>query len=280
MHDSYTRFPNSDEQNAYLSNLIRSFWKTVRTGELDGPALAEALSKTVRTQHFKLWTHGVAQQRRIEGLGADGWIPAGQDNVQMVFSNNYSVNKVDYYLRRAIQTDVQLNDDGSARVTTSATITNDAPPGPASLLLGPGIEGDPPGLNRMLLNFLMPRGSFVESFTIDGESTFPIEYRDGAFPVAGYVLEVPAGETLEATVVYSMPDAVERGGESDSFSLTLLPQALVNPDHVSLSVAAANNLLVRDPIESEGVASSSKTFSSTLSEEFSVKVTVVDDLQE
>lgn len=265
MHDSYVDFPDPDEQNAYLADLIDGFWSTIHSGDLDGPQLAQALGEAVRSQHFKLWARSADQQKTIEELGAHGWLTLGQSNVQMVFSNNYSVNKVDYYLQRSIDTKVELNDDGSAQVTTTVTVENQAPTGPPSLLLGPGIEDDPPGLNRMVLNVLMPKGSFVQDFSLDGEPTVPIEYNEGAFPVAGYIIDIPAGETAIAKLHYTMPDALDVAGGRGTFSFTLFPQATVNPDAFSLSVAAAEGSLDSASTKSSGVLDQSRSLRVSLS---------------
>nr|MBA2600676.1 DUF4012 domain-containing protein [Actinomycetota bacterium] len=237
MHDSYVEF-NEDEQNAYLADLIDALWSTIERGDLDGPQLATALGESVRSQHLKLWARDPDIQETIEEIGAHGWFPPSQGNVQMVFSNNYSVNKVDYYLQRDIDTKVELGQDGSADITTIVTIENQAPTGPPSLLLGPGIKSDPPGLNRMVLNILMPMGSLVRDFSLDGEPTVPIEYNEGAFPVAGYVIDIAAGGTATVKIHYSVPDAVNLS-EQETFSFTLFPQATVNPDSFALSVTQA-----------------------------------------
>ncbi|HEY7873943.1 MAG TPA: DUF4012 domain-containing protein, partial [Actinomycetota bacterium] len=166
MEDSYQRFPRPAAQNLFLGHLIDKFWRKVQKGELKGPALVEGLGHAVASQHLKVFSATPAEQSALETLGADGSYASEGPNVQMVFNNNYGLNKVDFYLHWEIETVAELTPQGEALVTTTAHLENRAPKGPRSLILGQENRRLKPGENRMTLNFLVPRGSETGQLTI------------------------------------------------------------------------------------------------------------------
>jgi hypothetical protein len=169
-------------------------------------------------------------------LGVDGGFKDLGPNVQLVFHNNAAANKVDYFLRRSIHTGVRLLPSGDASVSTRLVVRNTAPKGPPSYFLGPGMEGDPPGMNRMLLGFVIPRGSKRLSLSVDGRLRRPFRGEDEGLPVLWDVVEVRAGRSRVVTVRYEIPTAWDTSSDHSSFTMTLVPQALAQPDDFSLTI--------------------------------------------
>jgi hypothetical protein len=166
-----------------------------------------------------------------------GWLEEDDPNVQMVFHNNYGVNKVDVFLQRSVATSVQITPTGEANVTTDVVLSNSASGDPPSLLLGDGsVTGV--GTNRMLLNLLAPEGSSIDSLTVDGKKRRALIYaEEDGLQVAWDVVEVEPGGEARVSLTYTVPNAVsfsETRGEY--FAMTLLPQALSRPDAFSLRV--------------------------------------------
>ena len=237
--DSYLDFSTEAEQNRYLIEVVRGFWSELRAGDIDSPgAFAEGLGEAVRTKHLKVYSRDAGDQRALSTLGLDGDYPAGP-NLQLVFNNNYSTNKVDYFLQRRIETTIDLLPTGDARVATTASLTNAAPSGPSSELLGPGPQADdPPGLNRMFLGFLLPRGANIGALsTGEQRSSLPSTYSDSGYPVAWDLVEVPAGETGRAIVEYTIEDAAQLRDDGGRLTWSLEPQTGVTPARFSLRVS-------------------------------------------
>jgi hypothetical protein len=272
LHDSYVNFKSKRAQNEYLGHVVAGFWKAVRAGEVNGPALAQGLAKAVSTQHVKVYSSTAEDQLSLGELGADGNYEASSDNVQMVFHNNYGLNKIDYYLRRTIDTSVVIDAGGNAHVTTKATMVNTAPSSPPSLLIGTPDEAFKVGTNRMFLNFLLPKGANIEGLDVGGESSDPPVYRDDGNAVPWGILNIDAGETAEASVSYVLP-GVARAGR---FDMTLFPQAAAHPDEYNLVVTAPDGFALRPA--SGGVAPA-KTFTAngTLDEPATIKLEVTDE---
>jgi hypothetical protein len=173
---------------------------------------------------------------------------AAQDetNVQMFFHNNYAVNKIDYYLRRTVSTEVRLTEGGEALVTTEVVMENLAPDDPPSLLIGPGVEGDEPGLNRMLFNILGPTSAIFEKIEVDGKDVPLLQYQDGRFPVAWDVLEIPPGDTAQVRVDYRVQDAISVVDGVPRFQFRIIPQTLPNHDRYSITIEAPQGLALAE----------------------------------
>ena len=232
----------SDEaaQDRYLARLTRELWARLAGGEVDVAGLATGLAEAVAGGHFKVYSRNGEDQDALAHLGAGGDFTQDGPNIQLVFHNNAAANKVDYFLQRTIRTRIRLDNEGNARVTTTAVLKNNAPPGPESYLLGPGIRGDTAGLNRMYLSFLLPKGAEVDDFKVDNSWVVPFQHQELGYPVVWHLVEVPAGETARVTVDYLVPDAADIASDAGEFDFTLVPQASARPDPYSVTVVGPN----------------------------------------
>jgi hypothetical protein len=246
MHDSYLEFETREEQNAYLGSLVEGFWTKIKEGDFDTAKQAEGIANAISTQHMKVFTRSRSAEEDLQKLDAAGFGAEENPNVQMVFHNAYAVNKVDYYLHRKIDTEIRITPKGEGLVTTTVQLHNAAPGGPASLLLGPGLKGDEPGLNRMLLCFLMPNGSTARSLTIDERDESPLQFYDKDYPVIWSMAEIPAGQTVEAVATYRVPSVVQPTRSAARFQMEFWPQPLVNADDLTVRVLPPSGFLFRD----------------------------------
>jgi hypothetical protein len=273
LHDSYLKFTDPNAQNEYLGGLIEEFWSRLDQGAVDPPTLALGLATAVQTQHLKLYSRDRQDQRALAEAGADGaFTSQSTGNVQFIFNDNLSANKVDYFLRRTINTTVSLTQQEEARVVTTVTLVNNAPHGPASLLLGPYVKGDSPGVNRMVLNFLLPRKAEADGYALDGRRRQPLLAREAGFPVVWDILEIPPGETIKASVSYTLPDAFALTDGKGRFTMTLFPQALITPGEFSLSIVPPYEHRIKTSYGQSVGNDGSVTTSGTLSEPVSVSV--------
>lgn len=279
LEDSYLDFLDQDTQNDFLAGVVRSFWDEVKAGDVRPEAFATGLGEAARTGHLKLAMEEEELQSTVQRLGVTGDYSSLGDNVQMVFHNNYGVNKVDYYLRRKIHTKINLTEAGDALVTTAVTMKNAGPSGPPSLLLGPGVEGDLPGLNRMTVNFLLPVGAEPRSLAISGQtdSRGLLAYADADYPVVWDVIEIAPQETTTATITYRLGDAVRKTENGSSFQLVLNPQVLAFADHFSVTVRAPQGNLLRDVAEDPSTIGQQQIeLSGILDEAKSINIAVED----
>jgi hypothetical protein len=235
MRDSYVAFPDRAAQDRFLSTVVQRFWQKVSGGRFDTAGVGAGLRRAAITQHLKMFSRIPEDQRALAAVGGTGALTAYGPSVQMIFNNNYSANKVDYYLRRRIHTTVRLNSSGGASVQNTVVLHNYAPAGPPSTLLGPSIPGDPPGLNRMILNFLLPQGATRTTLSTDGRKSFPLSYRDSGRPLDWTILALRPGERRTENLSYRLPGAVQMSGGRE-FRFVLFPQATVIPDRVWVKI--------------------------------------------
>jgi hypothetical protein len=228
MHDSYLKFGqfHARDQNRFLQGVVEDLMNNLSSGKANAPAMFLGLAKAAKWQHLKMYSVDPELQHSLGTLQIDGDFSHRGDNVQAVFHNNFTGSKVDWFLRRAQRTIVELGADGDAEVTTTIRLENHAPTEPSSLLIRPLLRKFPNGHNRMTLSFLMPREAESVRFQIGGRTTAPLRGNEVGYPVAWNIVDIPAGDTVDVTVTYRVPGAVTDG----SFSMMLWPQALVRPD--------------------------------------------------
>jgi hypothetical protein len=258
--DSYTRFEDSAEQDVFLEEVVRGFWDQLEAGDLDTEAFADGLAEAIRTQHLKVYSAQRPEQDNIIALGVDGGYDS-REPAQMAFNVNYAANKVDYFLYRDIETDIELSADGTAHVDTTLVLDNRSPEGEPSLLLG-GQADLLPGVNRMTINLLMPPNSALTGFAVGGEAREPLTYVDDNSPVVWDILELDPGATETVEISYSIPGALLLFERGTVFDLVLFPQTTVNPDSYTVRVTPPpGNRIVEGPgdITPEGVLELSGT---------------------
>jgi hypothetical protein len=272
LRDSYIEIETPTAQNEYLRGVVTAFWERISEGDFDGIEFARGMFEAVRTRHLMVYSTDASTEDALGVVGASGeYTSTETKNVQMAFRNAYTVSKVDYFLKENIETDVRLSRQGDATVTTRMTMRNTAPDGPASLLLGPGIEGDQPGFNRTLLNFLIPPSGQFESIVVNGEDAPVDQFTDDGHPVAWHLVEIPPGETAEVEVRYRVLEAIAYDGVIPRFDLNLVPQPHVTPANYSLRVEAPSGVVLAEGFEGGStmrVFSDSGTFDETKSFRF------------
>jgi hypothetical protein len=275
LRNSYVEFELETQQDLFLEEIVEGFWRNISEGNVDLKLFGEGLATALRTRHVKLYSEDGTDQALLTDLGLAGEYDDLGPFTQMAFNINYAANKIDYFFQRDISTDIRFRPGGTAEVTTTLRMSNQAPFGPPSILLGQGVDLIP-GTNRMMSNLLMPPGSQVNSFTVGTERRGPFTYLDEVSPVAWDIVQLDPDSTETMTVTYSIPAAIQRLGNRTVFDFALFPQASVNPDHYSLRITPPEGV---DVVELEGGLSDeqSPNVSGTLDEPISVRV-VMDEL--
>lgn len=234
LRNSYVEFELETDQDKFLKQVVDGFWNQISEGDLDLRLFAEGLTNALRAQHVKLFSTDKGDQRLLDELDLDGNYDTLGPFAQMAFNINYAVNKIDYFLQRDVTTEIDLQADGTAAVITTMRLHNQAPPGPPSILLGESELG--PGVNRTMVNLLMPPGSQVTSFTVGRQQRGPFLYTDENSPVAWDVISLGPGARQTVSGTYLIPGAIQILGERTVFDFVLFPQPTVNPDRYSLRI--------------------------------------------
>lgn len=276
LHDVYERFEARPEaQNRYLASLVGELWRRLTRSDVGVGGLALGLIEAVSTQHLKVYVGDDRAEATLSDAGVDGSFRASGDNVQFLWHNNLAANKVDYFMRRSISTTVVLTQAGNAKVLSEVRLRNSAPEGPPSELIGSGVGGDRPGLNRMQVNLLLPRDARIDRYALAGRVRPVLSEEEAGFPVLWDIVEVQPQSTISLQVAYTVPGAVDLSSGHGAFEMTLFPQALVTPDSYSVRVVPPYEYSIAHSTEGRRDADGSIVRTGTLSRETSISVDLV-----
>jgi hypothetical protein len=233
----YKHFVNREKvQNLYLRSLVDELWARVGSGDVDVAKLISGFDESIAKQHLKIYSADTAEQSLLAKLDVTADPSSVVGPLQSIYNNNSVGNKLDFFLRREQSVDITLDADGTAHVRSAITLTNDVPTKGLRAAGRSGIrDGLALGVNRMALYFMLPKGSRLARYEIDGQKVFAFRGRDDGFPVAWQLLQMDPEATAEAIVTYTLPDAIDPDG---MFSFTLWPQTTARPDSYSLTVTA------------------------------------------
>jgi hypothetical protein len=169
---------------------------------------------------------------------ADGAQPAAQPDRIAFYTQNQNASKVDIFQTRSVVHDVRLNADGSAEVTQTATVTNNAP-----------VEGGSPLTDRIGYTTrwafhwniaLLPTGA--EEFSIEA-SPGEIKRDDRVFTdVDGRQAVrigrwIPPGESSVITVTYRLPAGTFGEAGNLEYRASVEHQLLVNDVDLTVNVS-------------------------------------------
>lgn len=254
LRDAYTEL-NETEQDIVLKRAVAAVWAAFERGDLQPAAFLRAVGKTVDSRHFVVWLRSPDEQAAMEEVGAAGLFP-DDPNVQMVFHNNYGLNKVDYFLRRKVDTEIRLTDDGNAQVLTRIDLQNTAPAGLRNDLVG---TLGTAGRNRMLLSAILPKGSELAEMEAGSGNKTPLTWTEFDRPAVGTVVTIPPGGTRTVFVRYRILRAMTHVDQGWIFRFVVVPQATVEPDRYTLSVTAPPRSLITGASDNEARHSTWRT---------------------
>lgn len=90
-------------------------------------SIARAMFSTAPGQHIRIYLSDGREEKALREAEADGAQPASEPDRIAFYTQNQNASKVDIFQTRELVHDVALNADGSASVTQTATVTNNAP---------------------------------------------------------------------------------------------------------------------------------------------------------
>jgi hypothetical protein len=154
--EAYAAFEDQDERKLVLGATAASLFEEVFDviESDDVPATALMFAAMAADGHLRLFSRDTAVQEVFVRGGLAGELPPSTGESVGVFANNVAANKVDYFVERRIDHEVDLLADGVARSTVTTTFTNTAPrEGYPRHVLGPWADGLEAGDVRYLLQF-------------------------------------------------------------------------------------------------------------------------------
>ena len=232
----YVEFPNNPDRDEVQANVASATFDALLSTELPGPRrLGEVLGPVVHQGHIGFWTFTPDEQTFLRSVDADGAFEPGDGDFLSVRVANAAPNKLDAYLERTVDYDVEVDPDtGAYTGTATVTLRNAAPDGLDAYVAGnrdllDGRPDAPPlGTNRLFVTTYS--NSTVLGATLDGEPV-PLGVQDELGTRAHIALvDIPRGETV--TLVYDVEGVITDG----EYRLRLSHPPLAKPDRVTLTV--------------------------------------------
>lgn len=131
--------PSQIQKNDVLSAVAKAVVDKMKGGHVDLASFADALANATAGRHLLAWDQNPRNENTITKFGASGAIDTiDPTHTFHVAVENVSANKLDYYVKVAVHSQVTITPSGDARVVTSVTTINPAPANqPPSDQLGP-----------------------------------------------------------------------------------------------------------------------------------------------
>ncbi|MDQ6948103.1 MAG: DUF4012 domain-containing protein, partial [Actinomycetota bacterium] len=238
LYDQYLRYGNADRID-FLGDAAQETWKRLTGGVLPAPPqLLSALGPSVHTKDMFMWSTRPDEQRLFQDIGVSGAMaPVHGDFVGLV-TQNAGGNKIDYFLRRAVDYRVRL-DPSTGKLDATATITlhNGAPTSglPGTIIGNELVPPLPDGQNKLYLSFYTP-WQLVQG-SVDGTPVALENETELGRKVYSTALVVPPQG--DATVVLHLAGRLPKAG--GAYHLDVYRQSTIAPDHLttSLSVTGA-----------------------------------------
>ena len=183
-----------------------ALWGALLSRPWPAQGLAAALGDAIEERHLQVYSTGPEEQQALIDLGASGGVALAPDQPSLVVLQGFTDNRAGYFVTTDVTSSEEEVADGATEVTVGVTLRNSAPTWPPSILLGiPGLSSASKGLFQAQLQVYLPTGATVVRSTVDG-GPGPLQLVDEEFerPMAIQFLEVPAGESTTATIVYRL----------------------------------------------------------------------------
>lgn len=231
----YLEFPELGEQQQDRKDLLADLADVVgeRLEVLDLSALGTMVDSfgALDVGDLLLWVPpetSVAAGALLAENGLDGALPRTQADLLHVGNINGGGNKIDLYLRRSLDYEATVEEDGTIRSRLEVTMGNDAPAtGQPFYLIGSSLEPPLPlGTNRSIM-LLYSRHPLVTA-ELDGQPVDAVTFADGDLFVHQVVVDLGPGQQRSVVATFE-----GRLDPDVPYDLVLLPNGLIAPDTVT-----------------------------------------------
>ena len=231
LREQYVTFAGANaERIDVLDDLGHATFDKLTKVDLPNPQqLARDLGPMVDGEHLSMSTYDAAEERLLDSTGVSAAVPSGGGDQLGVVVNNIGGNKIDLFLQRDVDYQVDWNPTtGALDATATVSLHNTAPASGLPLdvignivdLKSPDHSAPPVGTNRTYVSIYTPW--IPTDSTLDGTATpFQLEDELGR-KVTSVQLDIAAGQTR--TIVVKLHGQLPAGGP---YHLDLWRQPLV-----------------------------------------------------
>ncbi|MDP9297696.1 MAG: DUF4012 domain-containing protein [Actinomycetota bacterium] len=194
-------------------------------------AFAIGLAQAISERHLAIWSTSTDDQKGLTQLGAMGAFDTKPGPLAVIWRGTSDNRAVSFVRRTTVQV-VRLNPGGLAIVKTKVMMSDHAPKGPPSLLLG---EQSPVGSWSADATVYLPRTAVNPSATTTPATSTTIGEDLGVSTATGAMSAAP-GHDASMTVTYRQRKAAEQEGSAWRYQLVVLPQPALAPTTVRVSI--------------------------------------------
>ncbi|MGH9138722.1 MAG: DUF4012 domain-containing protein [Acidimicrobiales bacterium] len=129
LNEAYTLFPDRDQRQEVLADVAEVTFRRLVDGTYPSlRPLGEAIARAAAQRHIEMWSPHPAAAGPLGFFDADGSLPdPSRADHAFLTVQNYSRNKLDYYVDTAVRLTGSRLDDEAGRLTLEVTIANRAP---------------------------------------------------------------------------------------------------------------------------------------------------------
>lgn len=231
LNEAYVRFPDRPVRQDFLEAVARTAFERLLSGNYPSVTnLARALVRASEARNVMLHASAPAVQRLASTLGADGSLPPPGVNFASLTVQNFSANKLDYYLDSAMDITGAMAPGRASNIRVAVDLVNTAPPaGRPPYIFGPFSPAFRSGQYRGLASVYLPAGSTLRSAR--GSLQRPTVAQVEGRTVVSFGVDIDAGGRTRVVLDLTLPPQppVVQGW-------ALLPVPRVRPTTVSLGV--------------------------------------------
>ncbi|MCL4263389.1 MAG: DUF4012 domain-containing protein [Anaerolineae bacterium] len=251
-----------EERKSFLGTFGQAIQAKIESGlgEIDPLTLVRSLHTAAETGHMQIYMRDPALMALFDELNWDGRLenPTGQDFLSVIDSN-MGYNKVNMHVARALDYRVNLHPDGRADAALTIHYTNNAPfePEETDCFQDTVLDySQAPSYQELAdecywnyLRVYVPGGTIL---TDSSHHEVPQETMISAHQgwnnpaqtlnefagwstFANFIL-VPQKETVTVSFDYTLPVVVNADGRTQTYQLTIRPQAGARPQSVQVTV--------------------------------------------
>jgi hypothetical protein len=257
-NEAYIRFARAGKaRKEVLGDVVGAAFGTFLEHAGESLPKLTALAHATSGGHLKVYTVDPAFERGLQAAGLDGALRAttGEDLLSVVV-NSRSGSKVDYYMTRTMDYDVQLGGEGAAFATTEIRLRNDAPktelPG---FVIEPAVRGHVSGDDVALISISCPGPCGLVSAQRDGADVGLRVGSELGYPWYQDFFTIPAGSTGTLKMVTSRQGVWQGNSSGGTYALTVLPQTTVKPTKIRVTIHAPSGTRIgwtSEPMEIDG----------------------------
>ncbi len=235
LSDAYARFGGQrDQRQEVLGDVAEEVFRKLVTGDYPSlRPLATALIGAAAERRVILHMARADEQVSVATLGADGALPAEPSDVAMLSVQNFSGNKLDYYLDSEVRFSGERRPGAVGRLRADVTLTNTAPAGSRSpaYVFGPVNPNLKAGEYSGLVTLYLPTGAKLSATSGDLVAGPPGVVTEAGRTAVTFPVRVDAGQRVHVVLDLELPAASD-----DGYRFDVVPVSRVRPTTVAVDL--------------------------------------------